>query len=46
MRAAHAGPALTGQRFANKLIFRGPALACRGSCSFHCGFQLLDGFLP
>ncbi len=27
VRAAHAGPALRGQRFANEQILRGPALA-------------------
>ncbi len=29
VRAAHAGPALRGQRFANEQILRGPALAAR-----------------
>ncbi len=29
MRAAHAGPALRGQRFANEQILRGPVLAAR-----------------
>ncbi len=29
MRPAHAGPVLSGQRFANEQILRGPALAAR-----------------
>ncbi len=41
MRAAHAGPVLRGQCFANEQILRGPALAAlsgpvKGQCRLVC----------